>query len=101
MKIHTSGIGLRIGATILGIGYGVIGAFSIWQSTNAPNPELAGRALWMGITFLIASALAVAVSREWPGLVLPGIIVGLLGYAVGNYLGIEVANLVRAFGIGL
>ncbi len=48
-----------------------------------------------------STALAVAVSREWPGLVLPGIIVGLLGYAVGNYLGIGVADLVRAFGIGL
>ncbi len=48
-----------------------------------------------------STALAVAVSREWPGLVLPGIIVGLLGYAVGNYLGIGVANLVHGFGIGL
>jgi uncharacterized membrane protein len=48
-----------------------------------------------------STALAVAASREWPGLVLPGIIVGLLGYAVGNYLGIGVANLVRVFGIGL
>lgn len=42
-----------------------------------------------------ASALAVAVAREWPGLVLPGIIMGLLGYAVGSYLGITVAYLVR------
>ncbi len=48
-----------------------------------------------------STALAVAASREWPGFVLPGIIVGLLGYAVGNYLGIGVANLVRVFGIGL
>jgi uncharacterized membrane protein len=43
----------------------------------------------------------VAVSREWRGLVLPGIIVGLLGYAVGNYLGVGVAVLVRSLGIGL
>lgn len=42
-----------------------------------------------------ASALAVAVAREWPGLVLPGIIMGLLGYAVGSYLGMTVAYLVR------
>ncbi len=48
-----------------------------------------------------SSALAVAVSREWRGLVLPGIIVGLLGYAVGNYLGVGVAVLVRSLGIGL
>ena len=48
-----------------------------------------------------SSALAVAVSREWTGLVLPGVAVGLLGYAVGNYLGIGVASLVRTLGIGL
>ncbi|HSG07386.1 MAG TPA: DUF819 family protein [Longimicrobiales bacterium] len=47
------------------------------------------------------SALAVAVAREWPGLVLPGIIMGLLGYAVGTYLGVGVANLVRGLAIGL
>jgi uncharacterized membrane protein len=48
-----------------------------------------------------SSALAVAVSREWRGLILPGIIVGLLGYAVGNYLGFGVAFLLRAAGVGL
>ena len=48
-----------------------------------------------------SSALAVAVSREWRGLVLPGIIVGLLGYAVGNYVGFGVAYLLRGLGIGL
>ncbi len=48
-----------------------------------------------------SSALAVAVSREWKGLILPGIIVGLLGYALGNYLGFAVAYLVRGLGVGL
>ena len=48
-----------------------------------------------------SSALAVAVSREWRGLVLPGIIVGLLGYAIGTYLGFGVAFLVRGVGAGL
>ena len=48
-----------------------------------------------------SSALAVAVSREWRALVLPGIIVGLLGYAVGNYIGIALGLLVRALGAGL
>jgi uncharacterized membrane protein len=47
-----------------------------------------------------SSALAVAVSREWRGLVLPGIIVGLLGYAIGTYLGFGVAFLVRGIGMG-
>jgi len=48
-----------------------------------------------------SSALAVAVSREWKGLVLPGIIVGLLGYALGNYLGFGVAYILRGAGVGL
>lgn len=48
-----------------------------------------------------STALAVAVSREWKGLVLPGIIVGLLGYALGNYLGFAVGYTVRGLGIGL
>lgn len=48
-----------------------------------------------------SSALAVAVSKEWNGLVLPGIIVGLLGYALGNYLGFGVAYFLRGIGVGL
>lgn len=48
-----------------------------------------------------SSALAVAVGREWKALVLPGIIVGLLGYAVGNYIGFGLGYLVRGFGLGL
>lgn len=42
-----------------------------------------------------ASAIAVAVARGWHALALPGIVAGLLGYAVGNYVGIGVAWLVR------
>jgi uncharacterized membrane protein len=45
-----------------------------------------------------SSALAVAVGRGWRGLVLPGIMVGLLGYAVGTYLGIGVGMAVRGLG---
>jgi uncharacterized membrane protein len=45
------------------------------------------------------SALAVAISREWPALVVPGIVVGLLGYAVGNYLGFGVAWLLKGIGL--
>jgi uncharacterized membrane protein len=32
--------------------------------------------------------------------VLPGVIVGLLGYAIGNYLGFAVGAIVRSFGAG-
>ena len=45
-----------------------------------------------------SSALAVAISREWRHLVLPAVIVGLLGYAVGTYLGLGVGHLVRVLG---
>ncbi len=62
MKIQTSNLWLRIGATVLAIAWGVFGAYSIHMSAEAPNAELAGRALWMGITFLIAAACAVVVS---------------------------------------
>jgi len=43
-----------------------------------------------------ASAVALAVAREWPALVLPGIVAGLLGYAAGNYVAFGVAYLMRA-----
>jgi uncharacterized membrane protein len=45
-----------------------------------------------------SSAVAVAVGRGWPGLLLPGILVGLLGYAAGTYLGLGMAALLRAWG---
>jgi uncharacterized membrane protein len=44
-----------------------------------------------------SSALALAVGRDWRALVLPGAVVGLLGYAVGNYLGLGVAYWVRGW----
>lgn len=43
-----------------------------------------------------STALALAAARGWPHLAAPGTLVGLLGYAVGTYTGILVANLVRA-----
>lgn len=43
-----------------------------------------------------SSALALAVARDWPGLILPGIVAGLLGYAAGNYVAFAVAYAVRA-----
>ena len=42
-----------------------------------------------------SSALAVAISREWRHLVLPGVVMGLFGYAAGTYLGLGVAYLLR------
>jgi len=42
------------------------------------------------------SALAVAMSMKWPSLVTPGIIVGIFGYAIGNYVGFTCAYATRA-----
>ena len=62
MNIQTSNLALRMGATLMGTCYGIIGAFSIHMSHQAPDADLAGRAFWMGVTFLIASVLAISVS---------------------------------------
>lgn len=42
------------------------------------------------------SALALSMSMRWAGLVTPGIIVGIFGYAIGNYVGFACAYATRA-----
>ncbi len=42
-----------------------------------------------------ASAMALASARGYTKLLLPGVAVGLLGYAVGNYAGFAVATVIR------
>jgi uncharacterized membrane protein len=42
------------------------------------------------------SALAIAMAMKWGELVTPGIIVGIFGYAVGNYVGFACAYLLQA-----
>ena len=42
------------------------------------------------------SALAIAMAMNWKELVTPGIIVGIFGYAVGNYVGVACAFLLRS-----
>lgn len=42
-----------------------------------------------------STAMALAVARGWPHLVVPGLVAGLVGYAIGNYAGFAVAALVR------
>jgi uncharacterized membrane protein len=43
------------------------------------------------------TAMALAMARKWPALMLPGLAAGLIGYAVGNYAGFGIAYLVRSF----
>jgi uncharacterized membrane protein len=42
-----------------------------------------------------ASAIALATARGYTDRLLPGMAVGLLGYAVGNYSGLAIASLMR------
>lgn len=44
-----------------------------------------------------ASAMALATARGYTDRLLPGVAVGLLGYAAGNYLGLAVADVLRGF----
>jgi uncharacterized membrane protein len=44
-----------------------------------------------------ASAIAIAGARGYTDRLLPGVAVGLLGYAIGNYFGFVVAALMRMF----
>ncbi len=43
-----------------------------------------------------STAMALATSRGWTDLALPGLLVGLLGYAVGNYAGLAIAYSLRS-----
>ena len=61
-KLHTDNLVVRVGATLLAIGWVVAGAFAIYMSNQAPTADLADRALWMGITFCVAAGVALPVS---------------------------------------
>ena len=64
-----------------------------------------GRLLRMDIGVLMIASVAtkagpplvvpVAEAKGWRHLVLPGIVVGMLGYVIGNYVGYAVAHVVR------
>lgn len=43
-----------------------------------------------------ATAAALAEANNWPHLVVPGILMGILGYATANYMGFLIAMLMRA-----
>ena len=72
------------GAVIYGVGRLV--------RTDVATLSVASQAAIGGPT----TAMALAVARKWPALVLPGLAAGLIGYAVGNYAGFGIAYLVRS-----
>ena len=42
-----------------------------------------------------STALALAISKQWRSLVTPAVLIGVLGYAIGNYIGVGLAYLLR------
>jgi len=43
-----------------------------------------------------STSLALAISKQWRALVTPAVLIGVLGYAIGNYAGVGMAFLLRA-----
>ena len=39
------------------------------------------------------TSAALAINKGWGGLIVPGILIGLWGYIIGNYFGVLVGNL--------
>lgn len=62
MTLHTSGLGTRVAATLLGLGFAAAGVACLVFSGAAPDAYIADRTRWMGLTFLLAGVAAVAVS---------------------------------------
>lgn len=101
------GIYSRI-AEVLAVGVQVLFYALFVVAVHGVLVFLAGRFLRVDIgTLCVASqasvggpgsALAVAVAGGWRSLILPGILVGLLGYALGTYAGMGIAGALRGFG---
>lgn len=98
------GIGSRI-SEILAVGLEVLWFTGTIVLIHGLLVYLVGRALRFDVETLSvasqaavggpSSALALATARGWGALALPGVLVGLLGYALGTYAGLAVAALVR------
>ena len=65
--------------------------FARWRSSDLDEASVASQAAIGGPS----TALALAVARNRHGYVLPGVAVGLLGYAVGTYAGLGLAHLLK------
>ena len=63
---------------VFSLGFGKLFKYSIEEITVASNANIGGP----------TTAAAFAIAKRWPELVLPAILVGTLGYVIGNYYGI-------------
>jgi len=62
MRFHKDQLNIRIPATVLGIAFFAFGAFSFNGSGTQTDPYIQDRALWFGVTLMLAGALAVSIS---------------------------------------
>jgi uncharacterized membrane protein len=100
------GVGSRV-SEILAVGVEVLYFTATIVLIHGLIVYLAGRLMRLDVeTISVASqaavggpssALALTTARGWSALALPGVLVGLLGYALGNYSGLAVAALVRGW----
>ena len=63
---------------LFSLGFGKLFKYSIEEITVASNANIGGP----------TTAAAFAIAKRWPELVLPAILVGTLGYVIGNYYGV-------------
>ena len=69
----------------------VVYGLGLFARLDLPTVSVASQAAIGGP----GSALALSMAMKWDRLVTPGVIVGIFGYALGNYLGFACAYLVR------
>jgi uncharacterized membrane protein len=76
------------------IGVHVVIAYSVgwFARVDLPTVSIASQAAIGGP----GSALAIGMAMKWHKLVAPAVIVGIFGYALGNYLGFAAAYAVRS-----
>lgn len=92
-ELATSGLALLVFMVTIILIHALIAYGAGWLfGADLPTVTVASQAAVGGP----GSALAVAMSMKWPALVTPGIIVGIFGYAIGNYVGFASAFATRA-----
>lgn len=67
--------------------FGKIFRFSVEECCIATNANVGGP----------TTAAALAIARGWNKLVVPAMLVGILGYVIGNYYGLIVGNILKTF----
>lgn len=67
--------------------FGKIFRFSVEECCIATNANIGGP----------TTAAALAIARGWNKLVVPAMLVGILGYVIGNYYGLVVGNILKTF----